>query len=74
MPELKLEGLLAASDAIATLNRTGTHVHFLVVGDGPARAQVAEAADATNAAVGHPVVHMLGSLEDLGLPTPLATS
>jgi glycosyltransferase involved in cell wall biosynthesis len=58
--ELKLEGLLSASDGTAALNRAGTHVHLVIVGDGPARPEVARAADLANAQGGHRIVHLLG--------------
>jgi len=62
--ELKLEGLLAACDAAAELACSGTPVQLAVVGDGPARPLVAEAAASANARAGHRVVALAGLLED----------
>ncbi len=64
VPELKLEGLLSACDAIARLNQTGTHIHLMVVGDGPSRPDVTTAAHAANAVAGHEVVHLVGALDE----------
>ena len=61
--ELKLEGLLAAVAAVADL-AGDLPVHLAVVGDGPARAELARAAAAANARRGRPVVHLLGELLD----------
>jgi glycosyltransferase involved in cell wall biosynthesis len=49
VPELKLEGLLAACDAIGALARSGSNVRLVIVGDGRARNEVAERADRANA-------------------------
>lgn len=62
--ELKLEGLLAACDAMAELNCSGTPVQLAVVGDGPAGPLVAEAAAAANARAGRQVVALAGLLAD----------
>lgn len=63
-PELKLEGLLAACQAVGQLAAEGVGVHLAVVGDGPARAQVEQAAAEANAAAGAPVVTLTGALAD----------
>ncbi len=47
--ELKLEGMLAACDAVGWLAHAGVKVQLAVVGDGPARREVEEAAAAANA-------------------------
>src|ERR1022692_251400 len=62
--ELKLEGLLAACDAVGELASCGTPVQLLVVGDGPARPLVAAAAAAANARAGGTVVTLAGLLDD----------
>jgi len=61
--ELKLEGILAAVDVVAEL-ATRLSVRLVLVGDGPARAEVEAAAARANA--GHPVppVAVLGELSD----------
>ncbi|GAA1882500.1 glycosyltransferase family 4 protein [Lapillicoccus jejuensis] len=59
--ELKLEGLLAAVDVVPTLGRD---VQLLVVGDGPARAQLESAAAAANARCGRRAVLLAGELMD----------
>jgi glycosyltransferase involved in cell wall biosynthesis len=64
VPELKLEGLLAACAAVGSLVVSGVDVQLVVVGDGPARAAVAAAAARANAAAGRPVVALTGSLAD----------
>ncbi|HEX5493043.1 MAG TPA: glycosyltransferase, partial [Mycobacteriales bacterium] len=71
-PELKLEGLLAACQAVGDLSddRSGTGgaagsgPRLVVVGDGPARAEVERAAARANAAAGAPVVTLTGALAD----------
>ena len=60
---LKLEGLLAAIRAVATLD-PARPVRLLVVGDGPARGAVQAAADETNAAVGREAVTLVGEMID----------
>jgi len=64
VPELKLEGLLAACAAVGRLAVSGVDVQLAVVGDGPARPQVASAASAANAAAGRRVVVLTGELTD----------
>jgi glycosyltransferase involved in cell wall biosynthesis len=62
--EMKLEGLLAACDAAAELAVSGTPVQLAVVGDGPARPLVEQAAAAANARAGHRIVALAGELDD----------
>lgn len=64
VPELKLEGLLAACEAAGQLTTEGVHAHLLVVGDGSARERVAAAAEVANARAGHRIVHLTGELQD----------
>jgi glycosyltransferase involved in cell wall biosynthesis len=59
--ELKLEGLLTAIDLAGEL---AGRIRLLVVGDGPARAQVEERAAKANAAAGAGVVVLTGELAD----------
>ncbi|WP_110182146.1 glycosyltransferase family 4 protein [Nocardioides solisilvae] len=61
--ELKLEGILTAVHAVALLARE-RRVRLVVVGDGPARAEVEGAAAAAAALVGRPVVELTGSVPD----------
>ena len=62
--ELKLQGLLAACDAVGELVHAGTNVHLAVVGDGPARREVEEAAEAANKRAGRRAVVLTGQLAD----------
>jgi glycosyltransferase involved in cell wall biosynthesis len=62
--ELKLEGLLAACDAVGTLAAAGVPVQLAVVGAGAARDQVAEAAAKADAQAGRRVVVLTGQLAD----------
>lgn len=64
VPELKLEGLLAACDAIGALARSGSNVRLVIVGDGRARNEVAERADRANASAGRRVVLLTGEISD----------
>lgn len=64
VPELKLEGLLAACAAVRRLAESGVDIVLAVVGDGPARSTVEEAAARTNAATGRRAVVLTGSLAD----------
>ena len=61
---LKLEGLLAACDAVGELAASGIKVQLAVVGDGPARPAVEQAAAAANTRAGHRVVALAGQLGD----------
>jgi|HubBroStandDraft_1064217.scaffolds.fasta_scaffold05787_2 glycosyltransferase involved in cell wall biosynthesis len=62
--ELKLEGLLAACDAVGELASTGTPVQLVVVGDGQARPLVERAAGLANARAGQAVVTLAGLMAD----------
>ena len=64
VPELKLEGLLAACDAVGELVGSGVAVQLAVVGDGPARDLVEEAAAKANAHAGRRAVVLTGLLVD----------
>lgn len=67
VPELKLEGLLTAIDAVSDLpvdTVEGRPVRLTIVGDGAARAQVEERAAAANDRCGREVVRLLGALDD----------
>jgi glycosyltransferase involved in cell wall biosynthesis len=61
---LKLEGLLAACDAVGDLAGSGVKVQLAVVGDGSARSAVEQAAAAANARAGHRVVALAGQMDD----------
>jgi glycosyltransferase involved in cell wall biosynthesis len=61
--ELKLEGVLTAIDVVGRMARDH-RVQLLVVGDGPARAQVEEHARKANAAAGRTAVVLTGELLD----------
>lgn len=62
--ELKLEGLLTACRTIGQLAKEGVSVRLLLVGDGPIRAQVEEAAARANALAGARAVVITGELQD----------
>lgn len=62
--EGKLEGLLAACDAVGSLAASGREVALAVVGDGTARAEVEAAAAAANARAGRRVVALAGARQD----------
>lgn len=64
VPDLKLEGLLAACDAAGELARAGYPLRLVIVGDGPARSAVAERAAQANTTVGRPAVVLAGALDD----------
>jgi glycosyltransferase involved in cell wall biosynthesis len=59
--ELKLEGLLTAIDVLPRLHPT---LELLVVGDGPARGEVARAAHEANRRAGRRVVALTGNVAD----------
>jgi glycosyltransferase involved in cell wall biosynthesis len=61
--ELKLEGLLTAVQVVGRLGRDHP-VRLLVVGDGPARPEVEEAARAVNDDLGREAVTLTGLLQD----------
>jgi len=62
--DLKLEGLLAACDAVAELGRAGAPVRLAIVGDGLARAEVVRRAESINASVGRNLIVLTGELAD----------
>jgi glycosyltransferase involved in cell wall biosynthesis len=63
-PELKLEGILAACEAVGEIAGGGTPLQFLIAGDGPARGEVEQAAAAANARAGGRAVILAGQLAD----------
>jgi glycosyltransferase involved in cell wall biosynthesis len=63
-PELKLEGILAACEAVGEIAADGTPLQFLIAGDGPARGEVEQAAAAANARAGGRAVILAGQLAD----------
>jgi glycosyltransferase involved in cell wall biosynthesis len=67
VPELKLEGLLAACDAVGEMARSNLDVRLLIVGDGRARETVAARAAQANTAAGRDVVVMTGEILDPGM-------
>jgi len=67
VPELKLEGLLAACDAVADLAAAGGRIRLAIVGDGRSRETVAARAARANAACGREVVTLVGEIAD---PSP----
>lgn len=67
VPDLKLEGLLAACDAVRELAVAGHPVRLMIVGDGRARGDVARRAAEVNAASGYKAVLMTGEMAD---PSP----
>ncbi|MGZ3146967.1 glycosyltransferase family 4 protein [Lentzea chajnantorensis] len=60
VPDLKLPGLLAACDAVAELD----DAQLAIVGDGPARSEIAERAEKANARAGRRAVVLTGQLAD----------
>lgn len=64
VPELKLEGLLAATSAVAELNAAGTPCQLAIVGDGPSRGALETAVAAANSVAGGPVAALTGQLAD----------
>ena len=64
VPELKLEGILAACAAVGDIAASGTALQLVIVGDGPARAEVERAAAAANAKANSRVVVLTGQLAD----------
>jgi glycosyltransferase involved in cell wall biosynthesis len=67
VPDLKLEGLLTACDAVRDLAIAGKPVRLMIVGDGRAYDEVARRAVETNAAVGYTAVLLAGEMVD---PSP----
>lgn len=64
VPDLKLEGLLAAVDAVGTLNAAGRRCQLAIVGDGRSRELIAERIAASNAVAGYPATVLTGQLAD----------
>jgi glycosyltransferase involved in cell wall biosynthesis len=64
VPDLKLEGLLAACDAVLDLALSGHPVRLAIVGDGGSRAEVAERAARANAAAERELVFLTGEIRD----------
>ncbi|TCO65146.1 glycosyltransferase family 4 protein [Actinocrispum wychmicini] len=64
VPELKLEGLLNACDAVGDLAAAGHRVQLVLVGDGRSRDEVAERAAKANAQAGRTVVRLTGEIPD----------
>jgi glycosyltransferase involved in cell wall biosynthesis len=64
VPELKLEGLLAACDAVGSLAAAGHNVQLVLVGDGRSRGEIAERAAKANALAGRTVVRLTGEVSD----------
>jgi glycosyltransferase involved in cell wall biosynthesis len=64
VPELKLEGLLAACDAVGDLAAAGHRVQLVLVGDGRSREEIAERAAKANAQAGRTVVRLTGEVAD----------
>jgi phosphatidyl-myo-inositol alpha-mannosyltransferase len=62
--EVRLGGLLGACEAAAELAGWGSPAQLAVVGDGPSRPLVAQAADKVNARVGRRVIALIGPLRD----------
>lgn len=66
VPDLKLEGLLSACNAVRELAVAGHPVRLMIVGDGRARRDVARRATEVNAAAGYKAVLMTGEMADPG--------
>lgn len=64
VPELKLEGLLAACEAVGDLAVAGHRVRLVIVGDGRSRDAVADRASRLNAAAGRQVILLTGEIKD----------
>ena len=64
VPDLKLEGLLSACEAVCELAVAGHPVRLIIVGDGRARGEVAKRAAEVNASAGREVVLMTGEMAD----------
>jgi glycosyltransferase involved in cell wall biosynthesis len=64
VPDLKLEGLLSACSAVGEMALNGVPARLMVIGDGPAHAQVAVRAAEVNASVGHQAIILAGSMAD----------
>lgn len=66
VPDLKLEGLLSACDAVRELAVAGHPVRLIIVGDGRARGDVARRVAEVNAAAGYRAALMTGEMADPG--------
>lgn len=64
VPELKLEGLLAACEAVGALAQAGHPVRLIIVGDGRSRDAVAERAARANAMAQREAVLLAGEISD----------
>lgn len=64
VPDLKLEGLLSACDAVGEIALGGAPVRLLIIGDGPARPSVEARAARTNSLVGRSAVVLVGEMSD----------
>ncbi len=62
--DFKAEGVVVACDAVGELARSGLSIQLVVVGDGPARAAVEQAAASANSRAGRRVVALAGELRD----------
>jgi glycosyltransferase involved in cell wall biosynthesis len=67
VPDLKLEGLLSACDAVGDLAQLGHPMRLAIVGDGAARASVFRRAEEVNERLGRTTVTLAGQLTD---PSP----
>lgn len=64
VPELKLEGLLAACDAVGALAAAGHQVQLVIVGDGRSRGEIEARAAKANALARRTVVRLTGEVAD----------
>jgi glycosyltransferase involved in cell wall biosynthesis len=62
--DLKLEGLLSTCEAVGEMALKGAHFRLVIIGDGPARTQVAARAAKINAIVGRKAVVLVGQMTD----------
>jgi glycosyltransferase involved in cell wall biosynthesis len=62
--DVKLQSVLTAVDGVAELAAAGGAVQLVVIGDGPARPEVEQAAAAANARAGRRVVVLAGEMLD----------
>jgi glycosyltransferase involved in cell wall biosynthesis len=67
VPDLKLEGLLSACDAVGQIDLPSRDVRLMIVGDGPARAQLAARAAEINATMGRQAILLAGEISE---PSP----
>ncbi|HEX4722256.1 MAG TPA: glycosyltransferase family 4 protein [Pseudonocardiaceae bacterium] len=64
VPVLKRESLLTACQAVGELAAAGTPVQLVIVGDGPIRDELSDAAKPVNDTVGRTLITMTGELAD----------